>query len=51
MQRYILIRFGQAIITLLMLSIAVFLSSHLTGDPAAGESLVADNYYGMVIVW
>ena len=34
MQRYILIRLLQAVITLLMLSIAVFLSSHLTGDPA-----------------
>ena len=34
MQRYILIRLVQAIITLLGLSIAVFLSSHLTGDPA-----------------
>ena len=34
MQRYILIRLVQAVITLLALSIAVFLSSHLTGDPA-----------------
>ena len=34
MHRYILIRLVQAVITLLALSIAVFLSSHLTGDPA-----------------
>ena len=34
MQRYIIIRVGQAIITLLILSLAVFLSVHLTGDPA-----------------
>ncbi len=34
MQRFIILRIGQSIITLLMLSIAVFLSSHLTGDPA-----------------
>ena len=34
MQRYILIRLVQAVVTLLVLSIAVFLSSHLTGDPA-----------------
>ena len=34
MQRYILLRLVQAIITLLILSVAVFLSSHLTGDPA-----------------
>ena len=34
MQRYILIRIFQAIITLLILSLAVFLSVHLTGDPA-----------------
>ena len=33
MQRYILIRLVQAVVTLLVLSIAVFLSSHLTGDP------------------
>jgi peptide/nickel transport system permease protein len=32
-QRYILIRLVQAVVTLLVLSIAVFLSSHLTGDP------------------
>ena len=38
MQRYILIRFGQAIFTLLALSLAVFLSVHLTGDP--GEHLL-----------
>ena len=35
MQRFILIRIFQAIITLLILSMAVFLSVHLTGDPAA----------------
>ena len=35
MQRYIVIRIFQAIITLLILSLAVFLSVHLTGDPAA----------------
>jgi len=35
MQRYILIRIFQAVITLVILSLAVFLSVHLTGDPAA----------------
>ena len=35
MQRFILVRVGQAIITLVILSLAVFLSVHLTGDPAA----------------
>ena len=34
MQRFILARLLQAIITLLILSLAVFLSVHLTGDPA-----------------
>ncbi len=34
MQRYIFIRIGQAAITLVILSLAVFLSVHLTGDPA-----------------
>ena len=34
MQRYIAIRVFQAIITLVILSLAVFLSVHLTGDPA-----------------
>ena len=34
MQRFIILRLGQAIITLLLLSLAVFLSVHLTGDPA-----------------
>jgi peptide/nickel transport system permease protein len=34
MQRYILVRLVQAIFTLLVLSLAVFLSVHLTGDPA-----------------
>jgi peptide/nickel transport system permease protein len=34
MQRYIFIRIVQAGITLLILSLAVFLSVHLTGDPA-----------------
>ena len=35
MKRYITIRIVQALITLLFLSLAVFLSVHLTGDPAA----------------
>ena len=35
MQRYILIRLGQAAITLMVLSLAVFLSVHMTGNPAA----------------
>ena len=35
MQRFILIRVFQAMVTLLVLSLAVFLSVHLTGDPAA----------------
>jgi hypothetical protein len=35
MHRYTAIRLGQAIITLLVLSVAVFLSVQLTGDPAA----------------
>ena len=35
MHRFIIIRLGQALITLLILSLAVFLSVHLTGDPAA----------------
>ncbi len=34
MQRYIVVRLGQAVITLLILSLAVFLSVNLTGDPA-----------------
>ena len=34
MQRYIIVRFGQALITLLILSLAVFLSVNLTGNPA-----------------
>ena len=34
MQRYILVRLTQGVITLLILSLAVFLSVHLTGDPA-----------------
>jgi peptide/nickel transport system permease protein len=34
MQRYIIARFSQAIFTLLILSLGVFLSVHLTGDPA-----------------
>ncbi len=34
MQRYIVVRLGQAVITLLILSLAVFLSVHLSGDPA-----------------
>jgi peptide/nickel transport system permease protein len=35
MQRYIFIRLIQAALTLWLLSLAVFLSVHLTGDPAA----------------
>lgn len=35
MQRYILIRCFQAVLTLWILSLAIFLSVHLTGDPAA----------------
>ena len=46
MQRFILVRLLQAIITLLILSLAVFLSVHLTGDPAlyllGPESTVED---------
>jgi len=34
MQRFILTRLGQAVLTLWLLSLAVFLSVHLTGDPA-----------------
>ena len=34
MQRYILVRLSQGLVTLLILSMAVFISSHLTGDPA-----------------
>ena len=34
MQRFIIVRIFQAVITLLILSVAVFLSVHLTGDPA-----------------
>ena len=34
MQRYILVRLSQGLVTLLVLSMAVFISSHLTGDPA-----------------
>ena len=34
MQRYITLRIVQAIITLLILSLAIFLSVHLTGNPA-----------------
>ena len=35
MQRYILIRLCHAVITLMVLSLAVFLSVHMTGNPAA----------------
>lgn len=35
MQRFILVRLAQAVLTLWLLSLAVFLSVHLTGDPAA----------------
>jgi ABC-type dipeptide/oligopeptide/nickel transport system permease component len=34
MQRYIVVRVVQGVVTLLVLSLAVFLSVHLTGDPA-----------------
>jgi peptide/nickel transport system permease protein len=34
MQRYIVVRLVQGVVTLLVLSLAVFLSVHLTGDPA-----------------
>lgn len=34
MRRFIVVRLFQAVITLLILSLAVFLSVHLTGDPA-----------------
>lgn len=34
MQRYIFVRFGQATVTLLALSLVLFLSVHLTGDAA-----------------
>jgi peptide/nickel transport system permease protein len=34
MQRFIVVRVTQGVITLLFLSLAVFLSVHLTGDPA-----------------
>lgn len=34
MQRYILVRVTHGVITLLVLSLAVFLSVHMTGDPA-----------------
>jgi peptide/nickel transport system permease protein len=34
MQRFILIRLAQAVLTLWLLSLAIFLSVHLTGDPA-----------------
>ena len=34
MHRFILIRLGQAVITLLILSLLVFLSVHISGDPA-----------------
>ena len=35
MQRYIIVRTFQAIVTLWILSVVVFGSVHLTGDPAA----------------
>ena len=47
MQRFIMLRVVQAIITLLILSLAVFLSVHLTGDPAAyllGPDLGREEY-------
>ena len=47
MQRYILIRVVQAIVTLLLLSLAIFLSVHVTGDPATyllGPEGTRDDY-------
>lgn len=47
MQRFILIRLGQAALTLWLLSLAIFLSVHLTGDPAAyllGPELGSQEY-------
>ena len=47
MQRYIYLRAFQAVITLLILSLAVFLSVHLTGDPALyllGPEATAEDY-------
>ena len=47
MQRYILTRVVQAIVTLLLLSLAIFLSVHVTGDPATyllGPEGTRDDY-------
>jgi peptide/nickel transport system permease protein len=47
MQRFIFVRLGQAALTLWLLSLAVFLSVHLTGDPAAyllGPELGSQEY-------
>ena len=47
MQRYILMRVVQAIVTLLLLSLAIFLSVHVTGDPATyllGPEGTRDDY-------
>ena len=50
MQRFIVVRLLQAIVTLLFLSLAVFLSVHLTGDPALfllGPESTEDDYQQM----
>ena len=50
MQRFIVVRLLQAIVTLLFLSLAVFLSVHLTGDPALfllGPESTEDDYLQM----
>ena len=50
MQRFIAVRLGQAVITLLILSLAVFLSVHVTGDAAsylAGPEITEDEYEQM----
>ena len=50
MQRFIAVRLGQAVITLLILSLAVFLSVHVTGDAAsylAGPEITENEYEQM----
>ncbi len=50
MQRFIVVRLLQATVTLLFLSLAVFLSVHLTGDPALfllGPESTEDDYLQM----
>ena len=47
MKRFIVVRLAQAALTLWLLSLAVFLSAHLTGDPAAyllGPELGSQEY-------